>query len=46
MSVHMWIYAAIVLLIILTVLLAGPYFGLYGTTDPFDETPPRGEGRS
>lgn len=46
MSVLMWIYAAIGLLIILTVLLAGPYLGLYGTTDPFDESPPGGDERS
>ena len=38
MSVLMWIYAAIGLLVILTILLAGPYLGLYGTTDPFNES--------
>lgn len=37
MSVMMWTYAAIGLLIVLTVLLVAPYFGVYGSTEPFDE---------
>lgn len=32
-----WIYAATALLIVLAILVLGPYFGLYGTTDPLNE---------
>lgn len=39
MSVMLWTYAAIGLLAVLTILLVAPYFGVYGTTDPFDESP-------
>lgn len=29
-----WVYLAIVLLLVLTILLVGPYVGLYGTRTP------------
>lgn len=38
MVTMVWVYAAVVLLAVLAVLLAGPYLGLYGDRDPFAES--------
>lgn len=37
MVTMLWVYAAVTLFVILTVLLAAPYIGLYGDRDPFSE---------
>lgn len=38
-----WISAAVGLLVVLLILVIGPYLGIYGTRDPLDDAEKQGQ---